>query len=225
MNDPERIRRRMLMDTYTTFGCEDGRPTFQYSLLHGVKDGFLVNPVVADARTEITTQLLSDEGYSVTTTADDGEETEISFLKEIMKKKIFSDNTNNIFCKTFLENALLDPVTNEMGKTIVFCVRQNHAVKITQILNEMADKIYPGKYQSDFAVQVTSSVTGAQQFSINFANNNLNGSRNFNEFYKTSKMRWPNFHGQRIPINLQKLWKQKLSDQGNVSTMLISKKK
>ena len=76
-----------------------------------------------------------------------------------------------------------------MGKTIVFCVSQNHAAKITQILNEFADKMFPGKYQSDFAVQVTSLVTGAQQFSINFANNNLNGSRNFNPFYKTSKTR------------------------------------
>jgi type I restriction enzyme R subunit len=188
-NDPRELERRMLMDTYSTFGCEDGKPTFQYSLLDGVRDHYLVNPVVADARTEITTQLLSDKGYSVITTTDDGEETEISFSHKDFEKKIFSENTNRSFCKTFLENALLDPVTNEMGKTIVFCVRQNHAVKITQILNELADSMFPGKYQSDFAVQVTSMVTGAQQFSINFANNNLNGSRNFNPFYKTSKTR------------------------------------
>ncbi len=188
-NDPRELERRMLMDTYTTFGCEDGRPTFQYSLLHGVRDGYLVNPIVADARTEITTQLLSDDGYSILTTNDDGEETEISFSQKDFEKKIFSENTNRSFCKTFLENALHDPVTNEMGKTIVFCVSQNHAAKITQVLNEFADKIFPGKYQSDFAVQVTSVVTGAQQFSINFANNNLNGSRNFNAFYKTGKSR------------------------------------
>ncbi len=188
-NDPRELERRMLMDTYTTFGCEDGKPTFQYSLLHGVRDGYLVNPVVADARTEITTQLLSDEGYSVITTSEDGEETEISFSQRDFEKKIFSENTNRSFCKTFLENALHDPVTNEMGKTIVFCVSQNHASKITQILNEFADKMFPDKYKSDFAVQVTSLVTGAQQFSINFANNNLNGSRNFNAFYKTSKTR------------------------------------
>lgn len=188
-NDPRELERRMLMDTYSTFGCEDGKPTFQYSLLDGVRDHYLVNPVVADARTEITTQLLSDKGYSVITTTDDGEETEISFSYKDFEKKIFSENTNRSFCKTFLENALLDPVTNEMGKTIVFCIRQNHAVKITQILNELADVMFPGKYQSDFAVQVTSMVTGAQQFSINFANNNLNGSRNFSPFYKSSKTR------------------------------------
>ncbi len=53
------------MDTYKTFGCERGDPTFRYSLLDGVADGYLINPIVADARTEISTQLLSDKGYSV----------------------------------------------------------------------------------------------------------------------------------------------------------------
>ena len=58
-----------------------------------------------------------------------------------------------------------------------------------QILNQIADKMFPGKYQSDFAAQVTSHITGAQQFTINFANNNLLGSANFIDTYKTSKAR------------------------------------
>ena len=75
----------------------------------------------------------------------------MTFTHRDFEKKLFSDKTNFIFCKTFLENALLDPVTNEVGKTIVFAVSQNHAAKIVQILNEIADKMFPGKYQSDFA--------------------------------------------------------------------------
>jgi type I restriction enzyme R subunit len=71
----------------------------------------------------------------------------------------------------------------------VFCVSQNHAAKITQILNELAYERFPGQYQSDFAMQVTSDVPGAQQFSINFANNNLSGAANFNPAYRTSKTR------------------------------------
>ncbi|MEO7049277.1 MAG: DEAD/DEAH box helicase family protein, partial [Ferruginibacter sp.] len=43
-NDPREVERRMLRDTYTTFGCEGGDPTFRYSLIDGVKDGFLINP-------------------------------------------------------------------------------------------------------------------------------------------------------------------------------------
>jgi type I restriction enzyme R subunit len=71
----------------------------------------------------------------------------------------------------------------------VFCVSQNHASKITQILNDLAHKLYPGRYQSDFAVQVTSLITDAQQFTINFTNNNLLGSANVLPAYKTSKAR------------------------------------
>ena len=187
--DPREFERRVLMDTYRTFGCEGGQPTFRYSLIDGVKDGFLISPVVVDARTDITTQLLSDKGYSVMVINDEGEDEEQSFYQRDFERKFFSDITNGVFCKTFLENALRDPVSGELGKSIIFTVSQNHAARITQILNEMADRMFPGKYNSDFAVQVTSHVTNAQQFSINFTNNNLCGSANFVPVYKTSKAR------------------------------------
>ena len=187
-NDPREIERRMLRDTYSTFGCEGNDPTFRYSLLDGVKDGFLINPKVLDARTEITTQLLSDEGYSVAIANEEGEETE-TFISRDFEKKFFSEKTNSVFCQTFLENALRDPITNEIGKTIFFAVSQNHARKLTQILNEFADELFPNKYQSDFAVQVTSQVGDAQQMTINFTNNKLNGKTTFLEGYKSSKTR------------------------------------
>ncbi|MCA6381471.1 MAG: DEAD/DEAH box helicase family protein [Cytophagales bacterium] len=187
-NDPREIERRMLRDTYSTFGCEGGEPTYRYSLLDGVKDGFLVNPITLDARTEITTQLLSDEGYAVTLTTEEGEGTEV-FVSRDFEKKFFSDKTNSIFCQTFLENALRDPITKEIGKTIIFGVSQNHARKITEMLNEFAEQFYPGKYNSDFAVQVTSQVGDAQQMTINFTNNNLNGKTTWLEAYKSSKTR------------------------------------
>lgn len=187
-NDPREIERRMLRDTYTTFGCEGGDPTFRYSLLDGVKDGYLINPRVLDARTEITTQLLSDEGYAVVVTTEEGDETE-TFISRDFEKKFFSDKTNRVFCQTFLENALRDPITNEVGKTIIFAVSQNHARKITELLNEFAEQIYPGKYNSDFAVQVTSQVGDAQQMTINFTNNNLNGKTTWLEGYKSGKTR------------------------------------
>jgi type I restriction enzyme, R subunit len=187
-NDPREIERRMLRDTYATFGCEGGDPTFRYSLIDGVKGGFLVNPRVLDARTEITTQLLSDEGYAVAITTEEGEETE-TFVSGDFERKFFSDKTNRVFCQTFLENALHDPITNEIGKTIIFTVSQNHARKLTEILNEFAEQLFPNKYNSDFAVQVTSQVGDAQQMTINFTNNNLNGKTTWLEGYKSSKTR------------------------------------
>lgn len=187
--DPREAERRLLLDTYRTFGCENSQPTFRYSLLDGVKEGYLINPTVVDARTEITTELLSEEGFVVSFTDDTGEDQQQAFKQREFEKRFFSDATNQLFCKTFLENALRDPVSGEIGKSIVFAVSQNHAAKLAQILNEMADRLFPGKYQSDFAVQVTSQVPDAQQFTINFANNKLLGSGNFIAAYKTSKAR------------------------------------
>lgn len=187
--DPREAERRLLLDTYRTFGCESGQPTFRYSLLDGVRDGYLVNPTVVDARTDVTTQLLSDEGFAVKVADEDGAEHEEAFQHREFERTFFSESTNALFCTTFLEHALRDPISGEIGKSIVFAVSQQHAAKLTQILNELADRMFPGRYQSDFAVQVTSQVADAQQFAVNFSNNNLLGSGNFLPAYRTSKAR------------------------------------
>ena len=187
--DPRELERRMIVDTYKTFGCESGEPTYRYSILDGVKDGYLINPIIVDARTEVTTQLLSDKGFITYYKDEDGNDIEEAFGIRDFEKKFFSHKTNKIFCKTFLENCLRDPITGEIGKTLIFCVSQKHASKITQIMNDMGSKKFPKKYNSDFAVQITSSIQNAQQYTSQFTNNTLNGVSLFSESYKTSKTR------------------------------------
>ena len=187
--DPRAWERRQLLDTYTTFGCPNGEPTFRYSLLDGIKDGHLINPIVSDARTDITAELLSEKGYAVMVENEDGEESEKTFFQKDFEKKFFSEKTNRVFCKTFFENALKDPISGEIGKSIIFAVSQKHASKLTQTLNQMASRLWPDKYNSDFAVQITSNIPDAQQSTINFANNTLNGRTKFLENYKSSKTR------------------------------------
>jgi len=187
--DPRELERRLLLATSRTFGCESGVPTFRDSFMVAVDERHLVNPTVVDARTEVTTELLSEQGFVVTFTDDDGEEQQEAHKRHEFEKQFFSDATNRAFCKAFMENALPDPVSGEIGKSVIYCVSQNHAAKLVQVLNEMAHRMFPGKYQSDFAVQVTSRIDDAQQFAINFANNNLLGSCNFIPTYHTSKAR------------------------------------
>ncbi len=190
-NDPRAWERRQLLDTYKTFGCESGEPTFRYSLIDGVNDPdgpYLVNPTVVDARTEITTKLLADKGYAVMVQGDEDEQEETYFARDF-EKKFFSDETNMMFVKTFMDNAMRDPITGEIGKGIIFCVSRKHAAKITQLLNVYADKMFPDMYYSDFAMQITSDVQGAQEYTINFQNNNLSGNTRFLEGYKSSKTR------------------------------------
>lgn len=187
--------RRLLIDTYKTFGCAPGEPTFSYDLEQGAKEGFLIKPTLVDARTEITTQLLSDEGYSIREQDDFGNETQVTFTQRDFERKVFNDATNVAMCEALLDNGLYDPVGDNLGiplfgKTLVFAVSQKHAARLTNILNKMALQRWPELYsESDFAMQISSDVADAQQMTINFANNRLGGQVSKPRGYDSSKSR------------------------------------
>ncbi len=199
IDDPRELERRRLLDTYATFGCESGKPTYRYTLVDGAKDGYLRQPIVVDARTDVTTKLLSEQGYGIMVTVASSEQEdileEVNYRQNHFERKFFSEKTNRVFCKTFIENGLKDPINGEFGKSLVFAVSQNHAAKLAQLLNEYAHQFFLGKYQSDFAVQVTSNVQNSQQMTVDFSNDKLLGFSNFAkqneilESYKTSKAR------------------------------------
>lgn len=187
--------RRLLIDTYKTFGCESGNPTFSYDLEKGAEEGYLIKPTLVDARTNITTELLSEDGYAVHTLTESGETVDEVFNERHYERKIFNEETNIAMCKALIDNGLFDPVAEKsgvalFGKSIVFCVSQKHAARITNILNKIASEKWPEQCnESNFAMQVSSQVADAQQMTINFANNRLGGQANQPEGYETSKTR------------------------------------
>mgnify|MGYP001559265933 FL=1 len=189
------FERRQLLDTYKTFGCEPSKPTYSYDLLSGVKDGFLINPIVVDARTDITTELLSEDGFALHSTTEQGETINEVFNERHYERRFFNEETNIAMCKAFVDNGLYDPVAKKygldlFGKSIVFCVSQKHAARVTNMLNKLAFEKWPEQYsESNFAVQVTSLVPSAQQMTINFSNNMLNGKVKSPEGYDSSKTR------------------------------------
>jgi len=193
--DPEEegfkaLEARLLRDTYATFGCENGEPTFRYLLRDGVSQGFLVPPRLIDARTEVTTELLSANGAELLVRSRiTGEEREDTFFPKDYERNLFSDETNRSFCKTFMDYAERDPISGEIGKTIVYCVSQNHAAEIAHMFNELAEEKFPGRYSSEFAVQVTSNVQDSKEFARQFAQNRLRGPTLFLEGYRSSRAR------------------------------------
>ena len=195
LNNQREFERRLLVDTYRTFGCEPGNPTFSYDLERGANEGYLIKPTLVDARTEVTTQLLSDEGFSVRFTNDSGVVVEDTFKQRDYERKVFNEETNIAMCKSLLDNGLNDPIAKELGiplfgKSIVFAVSQRHAARITNILNQLALDKWPNIYsQSDFAMQISSDVAEAQQMTINFANNRLGGQVSSPNGYDSSKTR------------------------------------
>ena len=194
-NDQREYERRLLVDTYRTFGCEPGHPTYSYDLEKGSNEGYLIKPTIVDARTNITTELLSDEGYAVRIADESGTEVEARFTGKDYEKKVFNEETNIAMCQALIENGIYDPVAKKLGinlfgKTIVFAVSQKHAARLTNILNKIASTKWPDIYgESDFAMQVSSDVSDAQQMTINFANNRFGGQAKRPEGYETSKTR------------------------------------
>jgi len=187
--------RRLLLSTYKTFGCESGQPTFSYDLEKGAEEGYLIKPTLVDARTNITTELLSKEGYAVHTLTESGETVDETFNERHYERKIFNEETNIAMCRTLIDNGLFDPVAKRLGvdlfgKSIVFAVSQKHAARLTNILNKIAFEKWPEQYgESNFAMQVSSQVASAQQMTINFANNRLGGQTSLPEGYDTGKTR------------------------------------
>lgn len=191
-NSEKEFERRQLLDTYSTFGCDSGQPTYRYSLTDGVNDPdgpFLVNPTIVDARTDITTQLLGDQGYAVHHVSEDGEVMDEVYGARDFERKFFNQETNVVLANTFLDQADKDPISGEVGKSIIFAVSQNHAEKVVNILNQLAMERWPGKYQSDFAIQITSRVQDAQNYTVRFSENDLLGHTRWLENYQSSRAR------------------------------------
>ena len=193
IDDPKEYEYRALKDTFKIFGCEEGVPTFNYSLEQGLEEGYLVNHYVIDARSpNVTSKLLSEEGLVKVIKKEDGTSETVIYRMKDYRKKYINEETDKEFVKTFFNEAKKDPITGEIGKTIFFCVSQEHCREITKLLNMYADKFYPNKYNSNFAEQVSSEIGKfSQTMSSNFANNILNGRSDFNKSiqYNTSKTR------------------------------------
>ncbi|MDB5182797.1 MAG: type restriction protein res subunit [Candidatus Saccharibacteria bacterium] len=163
-DDPRALERRIQRDTYRYFGCENGVPTFRYTIQDGSKAGYLIEPVYRKANTSLTYQALSDQGI---TKLDDVELEEGTSLKiRDLERKVFFPKRNRAMMQEFLDYADYAP-NGEVGKTLIFAVSQNHALALTKILNELTPE-----YNGRFAEVITSRVHGAHEIAKDFANLN-----------------------------------------------------
>ena len=180
-----------LRDTYYAFGLTPGDPTFEYTMQQAAADGFLVMPHALDVRTDVTTQLMSDEGFQLTLEDyETGEDISLAFREKDYGNTFLSPDTNREFAGSYIELALREPETDTIGKGIIYCVNRAQAAQLTNELNKAADASWPGRYQSDFAVQITHDVDHATEMGLAFSHQEgLHGSDPTIPGYKTSKTR------------------------------------
>ena len=182
---------RSLRDTYYAFGLTPGEPTFEYTMQQAYEDGYLVMPHALDVRTDVTVQLMSEEGFQVTVEDyESDEDVNLEFHAKDYGHAFLSPDTNREFAERYIEHALREPETDIIGKGIIYCVSRAQAAQLTNELNKAAEAKWPRKYRSDFAVQITHDVDRATAMGRAFANQDgLNGSDSTIPGYKTSKTR------------------------------------
>ena len=182
---------RTLRDTYYAFGLTPGEPTFEYTMEQADADGYLVLPHALDVRTDVTTQLMSEEGFQLTLEDyESGEDISLAFHEKDYGRTFLSPDTNREFAERYIDLALREPETDIIGKGIIYCVSRAQAAQLTNELNKAAEARWPGKYRSDFAVQITHDVDRATDMGRAFANQDgLNGADSTIPGYKTSKTR------------------------------------
>ena len=112
------------------------------------------------------------------------------FARKDYGRTFLSPDTNREFADRYIEHALREPETDIIGKGIIYCVTRAQAAQFTNELNKAAEAKWPGKYRSDFAVQITHDVDHATEMGRAFANQDgLNGADSTLPGYKTSKTR------------------------------------
>ena len=181
---------RTLRDTYYAFGLTPGEPTFEYTMEQADADGYLVLPHALDVRTDVTTQLMSEEGFQLTLEDyENGEDIHLRFHEKDYGRTFLSPDTNREFAEQYIDLALREPETDIIGKGIIYCVNRAQAGQLTNELNKAAAVRWPGKYRSDFAVQITHEIDRATEMGQAFAKGGLYGSDSTIPGYKTSKTR------------------------------------
>ncbi len=174
---PLRREQQALRDTYFAFGRPPGEPTYAYTMEEARRDGYLVGPTAVDVRTELTRELLSEQGLELDVVSlDDEVAATQTFYPGNLGRNLFIPATRREFAETILDEALREPGSNLIGKTIVYTPTQIEALELTNALNLAAMARWPGLYQSDFAVAVTSDVDRAADYGRQFKNNTLHGS-------------------------------------------------
>ena len=124
---------RTLRDTYYAFGLTPGEPTFEYTMEQADADGYLVMPHALDVRTDVTTQLMSEEGFQLTLEDyESGEDISLAFHEKDYGRTFLSPDTNREFAERYIEHALREPETDIIGKGIIYCVSRAQAAQFTK---------------------------------------------------------------------------------------------
>ena len=144
-------------NTFNLFECDDGVPTFAYSLDEALNhvppylNGFSVMKIQTKFQKEgISKRTIALEDQKKLILA--GKEIEeINFEGTDLEKKVINHGTNSLIVREFMEECIKDDNGVLPGKTIFFCISVAHARRMEAIF----DALYP-EYKGELAKVIVS---------------------------------------------------------------------
>jgi len=130
-------RRDNNIDTYNYFG----EPVYVYSLREGINDGFLTPFKVRQFATTVDEYIYQPDDDVI----EGNIETEKKYIEDEFNKDIEIEEREKKRVELFMEE------TNHDHKTLVFCMNQNHALLVRDIINQKMKSIE----SSNYCVRVT----------------------------------------------------------------------
>ncbi len=128
-------------NTFRVFDCGDGKPTFLYTYEEAIRDHFLVPFELYAARTKFQRKgikgvdLGEEERNALTEQGIDPDD--INFEGTDLEKKVSNKDTLRKQWEEIWDQCLKDESGQLPGKTIVFAMTQEHALRLEQVFNEM----------------------------------------------------------------------------------------
>ncbi len=137
-------------DTFKFFDCEGKTPTFLYTFDEAVREGYLVDFNVYAAQTKFQRKGikgidLTEEEKSILRSKGINPD-ELNFEGTDLEKKVTNKDTLRAQWEEFMDNCLKDKSGQYPGKSIVFAVTHNHAMRLAETFNEMYPQ-YPNLVQ------------------------------------------------------------------------------
>ena len=137
-------------NTFLEFECHDGTPTFLYEYDDAIRDGYLVDYSLYVARTKFQRQgirgvdLGEEERYALIEQGLDPDG--IDFSGTDLEKDVSNRDTLRKQWEEIWEVCYKDESGQLPGKTIVFAMTQEHALRLADVFEEMYPQ-YPGLVQ------------------------------------------------------------------------------
>ncbi|NUN09211.1 MAG: DEAD/DEAH box helicase family protein [Ignavibacteriaceae bacterium] len=128
-------------DTFKFFDCDGKSPTFLYTFDEAVREEYLVDFSVYAAQTRFQRKgikgidLTEEEKNILRSNGIDPED--INFEGTDLEKKVTNRDTLRAQWEELMDNCIMDKSGQLPGKTIVFAVTHNHAMRLMETFNEM----------------------------------------------------------------------------------------